>query len=208
MSVTALTGLAELTSSQSLGQNSDTSVTPQPVQPEAALTSALPTDSFTPSTQNGSTQATAQDAGLFEVSQLALSSATATVLSAQTVSPQATQNTASVRPVQTGANDTATVVVAATTAGVQNPAPPPIPAATPANGGSLGEPQALNSTLLGLGLSNSDVQYIDHIASSINNFDPAIYNNLVQQFQLQLAQQSATPVVASTPATRTKVTEP
>ncbi len=66
----------------------------------------------------------------------------------------------------------------------------------------------MNADSLGLGLSNSDVQYIDHIASSINNFDPAIYNNLVQQFQLQLAQQSAAPVVASTPATQTKVTEP
>jgi hypothetical protein len=208
MSVTALTSLAELTSNQSIGQNTDTSVAPQPVQPQAAHTSALPTDSFTPSTQNGSTQATAQDAGLFQVSQLALSSATANALSAQTVSPQSTQNTASVPAVQTGANDTATVVVAATTAGAQIPAPPPVPAATPANAGTLGEPQALNATLLGLGLTNSDVQYIDHIASSTNNFDPAIYNNLVQQFQLQLAQQSAAPVVANTPATETKVTAP
>lgn len=208
MSITALTSLAELASNQSLGQNPDTSAGAQSTQSPTPSASALPADSFTSSSQNGSTQATAQDAGLFQVSPLALSSATANILSAQSASPQTTQNAPPAQSVSSGVDSTPPNVLNATVANDQTPVAPTTPAPAAPNQGTLGEPQALNATLLGLGLSNSDIQYIDHIASSINNFDPAIYNNLVQQFQLQLAQQTAAAPAGNTPSPQTKVTEP
>ena len=48
---------------------------------------------------------------------------------------------------------------------------------------------ALNAGLPALGLSKVEVQEIDNLATQIQNFNPATYTNLVNQFEA-LAQQT------------------
>ena len=57
---------------------------------------AIVEDTFTPSTQSNSAQATAQDAGIFQVGQGALTAVTASILFART-NPNATHSGASAR---------------------------------------------------------------------------------------------------------------
>jgi hypothetical protein len=49
--------------------------------------------------------------------------------------------------------------------------------------------QALNASLPALGLSKVEIQEIDSLATQIQNFNPAAYTTLVNQFEA-LAQQS------------------
>ena len=49
----------------------------------------------------------------------------------------------------------------------------------------------MNSTLLAIGLSNSDIQDIDRIASFTKDFNPIVYNDLIQQFEADAGQQNA-----------------
>ena len=55
--------------------------------------------------------------------------------------------------------------------------------------------QALNAALPALGLSKEEIQEIDHLASQIQNFNPAAYTNLVNQFEAQAhpVEQQSTP---------------
>jgi hypothetical protein len=220
MAVTGVSNLAELISNEPLGQGQAPPDVTQSAKTQG-LGAAVPTqDSFTPSAQNNSAQATAQDAGLFQVSQFALSSATADVLTAQAAPPQPAQLALA------GTTDVATSQAAPPTAlNVQTPAPPapaPIPADTPALPTPVAAPQAtssaaaataitpgqlqsLNEHLLGLGLSNSDIQDIDRIASVAKNSNPAVYNDLIQQFEAQAAQQTALAAGGSHQAAQPKV---
>jgi hypothetical protein len=222
MAVTGVSNLSELVSNQSLGQGQEAAATVQPGQPAAAGATTLAEDTFTPSTQNNSTQATAQAAGLFQVSQSALANATADILSAQTASAPPAQN-----PVPASRAQTTTVVTApagqVTSPNVQTPAPaagapavavaqvttngantltpPPPPAAAPptappqANTGDAAtaaantqaELQSLNSELLAQGVNNSGVQEIDWVATLTKDYNPSVYNGLVQQFEAQPA---------------------
>jgi hypothetical protein len=55
--------------------------------------------------------------------------------------------------------------------------------------------QALNTALATLGLSKSDIQSLDRVASIIKDFNPVAYKNLA--FQLQTLAQQAAPQAAA-----------
>jgi hypothetical protein len=161
---------------------------------------------------------------LFQVSQSALSAATADILSAHTTSFQAAETLVPAQTLQAAVTSpTIAPAVSAittvegqtkdgqTTSNTTAPTPAPAPAPAPvgiANAGiaatvtTQGQ-QSLNVVLLALGLSNSDIQKIDLIAASINNFNPSLFTDLVQQFQAQ-AQQTAANAEPSQPATSAK----
>jgi hypothetical protein len=180
---------------------------------------ALAQDSFTPSSQNNSAQVTEQDVGLFQVSQFALGAATAEVLTTQAAGPQAPQDPAPAQAQQTGTADAAIVQAASTiTQNVQTPAAPAVPAAaapapptaSPAATAvaktaiTPGQLQSMNAELLGLGLTNSDIQTIDRLATVAQNFNPLVYNDLIQQFEAQAAQQTAPAAAGNQTAAQTK----
>jgi hypothetical protein len=150
-------------------------------------------DTFTPSAQNNFAQATAQDAGIFQVSQGALTAVTASNLFAQT-NPNAIQSAASARPASS---------LAASIGGTQPSTPqrvdlPAIPGqlfgpsplgqvspakAAPAATNEQAQIVALNAGLPALGLSKVEIQEIDRLASQIQNFNPATYTDLVNEFE-------------------------
>jgi hypothetical protein len=217
MAVTGVSNLAELISSQSAGQGQNATAGAQPLQPQGAGANAPSKDSFTPSSQNSSANVTPQDAGLFQVSQLALGAATAELLTTQTAAPQTPHITAPAQALQTGTANVATVQAATTlTQNVQTLAEPaapataaatPIPAAAPVATTTiaLGEPQTMNAELLGLGLNNSDIQIIDRLAAVARNFNPLVYNDLIQEFEAQAAQQAAPAAPGDQPAAPIKI---
>jgi hypothetical protein len=165
-------------------------------------------DTFTQSTHSNSAQAIAQDAGIFQVSQGALTAVTANILLAE-ATPNANLPDASAKESSgTAAN-----------AGNAHPAPPAntIP---PVNAGQLFPPppagqstaakatpasnvqvqiQALNAALPALGLSKVEIQEIDRLATLIQNFNPGAYTNLVNQFEA-LGKQATQPNAASAAA--------
>jgi hypothetical protein len=177
-----------------------------------AVNPVVTEDTFTPSGQTNSAQTTAQDAGIFQVSQGALTAAEANILFEQAASNGAPNGS----PAQTGSGTT-------TNAGTPQPG-----AATnsnaPANPGQLFAPDpaeqapaakavpttnvqekvlSLNASLPALGLSKVEIQEIDNIATQIQNFNPAAYAALVNQFEAlaqQATQQNA--ANASNPATQ------
>ena len=209
MAVTGVVNLTELISNQSLAQSQEAPAGAQAAQAESNVAATQAGDSFTPSTLTSSTQTTAQDAGLFQVSQYALTSATAEALTTQTTAPAAAQNPAPA-PAANVPSTTAAVVSQTTTLTTQTTAtvPPPEPVAAPAVAAppqtttnavapvpvnTQDQVQSLNTVLLGLGLSNSDIQDIDRIASVTNSYNPAFYGDLIQQFEAQAAQQTSVP---------------
>ena len=165
---------------------------------------SIPEDTFTPSAGNNSAQAAAQDAALFQIRHLAPTAITANALFA-IKSPDANQNGA---PAQAASAPTGN-------AGNEQPATATNSNA-PVNAGQLFPPssatqsapvkvapttnvqeqiQALNAALPALGLSKEEIQEIDHLASQIQNFNPAAYTNLVNQFEAQAhpVEQQSTP---------------
>ncbi len=193
MGVTGISSLAALISKQSLGQGQDTPVGTQTAPTQNASGAVLIEDVFTPSNQDLAAPVTAQDAGLFQVTQPALTQATAAILSGQT----ATDDT--ITP-QAAAPAPANLQAQVAAAG-----PPPIvilqaaPAANAnTNADTQAELQALNGVLIGFGLSFSDIQYIDLLATSAKVFNPTLYGDLVQHFEAQAAQQRAATAGVST----------
>lgn len=155
-------------------------------------------DNFTPSTRNSSAQAAAQDAGLFQVNQGTLTTV-ATNLLFELTSPGAANSGV---PAQAGsvtpANaDNVQAAPAANSNAAANPgqlfAPTrprqePAPKAAPST--NLQEKvQALNADLPALGLSKVEIQEIDTLATQIQNFNPAAYTAMINQFEA-LAQQA------------------
>lgn len=148
-------------------------------------------DTFTPSAQDPAVQ-NAQDAGIFQPSQRApLAQVTANPQFVSTApnpengapqTPLASTNSPAVnaQPAPANAsgnasnagNGTETAAASANSANVQS------------------EIQALNFALPELGLTTSQIEQIDRIASLINDFNPSAYSYLVNQFQAQ-ARQSA-----------------
>jgi hypothetical protein len=171
-----------------------------------AVNPVVTEDTFTPSGQSNSAQTAAQDAGIFQVSQGALTVVEANILFEQAASNGAPNGS----PAQTES-------VATTNAG--NPQPgAPANSNTPANTGPLFAPDPagqapapkavpttnvqekvliLNASLPALGLSKVEIQEIDTIATQIQNFNPAAYAVLVNQFEA-LAQQAAQQNAANT----------
>jgi hypothetical protein len=149
-------------------------------------------DTFTPSGQNNSERATAQDAGIFHVSQVALKDVTANI-----VFEQATPNTNQNGAPAPAAPSTTTNAGAPVEAGQQvagNPTAPAAPGAAASANVQI-QIQALNAALPALGLTTAEIQQIDRLASQAHNFNPAAYVNLVNQFEAlsqQAAQQSTT----------------
>ena len=145
-------------------------------EPGNAVNVAVTEDTFTPSTQNNS----AQDAGLFQVSQGALTAVTANILFEQTT-PNTEQNAA---PAQDASATTANASNAQPAAASNSNAPAhpgqlfaPTPAgqappakAVPATNVQE-QIQALNAALPALGLSKVEIQEIDTLASQIQNFN-------------------------------------
>jgi hypothetical protein len=153
---------------------------------------AVTEDTFVPSTQNNSGQATQQDAGLFQVSQGALSAATSRDLVAQASSTATPASNSSETAAIGTANANNAEPAAATDSNLPGTAGrlfPPSPAAL----GSAAKPvptpdqqagiQALNAALPALGLSKVEISEIDRIATQLGNFNPAAYTSLVNQFE-------------------------
>jgi hypothetical protein len=217
MAVTGVSNLAELISNQSPGQGQSAPGGALPIQSLGAGKPGPTQDSFTPSSQNNSAPVTAQDAGLFQASQFALGAATAELLTTQTAAPQTPHEIAPAQAIQTGTADVAIVQAASTlTQNVQTLAAPaapatamatPIPAAAPVATTAIapGELQSMNAELLGLGLNNNDIQIIDRVATVARNFDPLVYNDLIQQFEAQVAQQAAPAAAGNKPAAQIKI---
>jgi hypothetical protein len=142
-----------------------------------ASSAALPEDTFTSSTGAGSVSAVAQNASLFQLSQVALSTTEPTgpaqaVTTIQAVAPQPTTLNAQIT-VPSSVGGLSSQTDASTTTSPE------------------GQPQTLNSELLLRGLSNTDIQVIDRFASVNKNYDPTTYDNLIQEFQIQAAQQGS-----------------
>jgi hypothetical protein len=177
---------------------------------------AVAEDTFTPSTQNNSAPATPQDAGIFQVSQGALTAVTVSILFAQT-NPNATQGGAQTPAAASIATNGGTEQPAA----APNPSPPVIPGQlfVPAPAGQAPAVQAapttneqakilaLNAGLPALGLSKVEIQEIDRLAARIQNFNPATYTSLVNQFKA-LAQQETQQGAANPAASASTVGSP
>lgn len=162
-------------------------------------------DTFTPSGQSNSAQTAAQDAGIFQVSQGALTAVEANILFEQAAANGAT-------------NGSPGQIASGTAPNAGNPQPgAPANSNAPPNPGPLfapdfvGQPPApravpttnvqekiliLNASLPALGLSKVEIQEIDNIATQIQNFNPAAYTALVNQFEA-LAQQATQQNTAS-----------
>jgi len=173
----------------------------------SATNVALAEDTFTP-TQSNSAQATAQDAGIFQVGQGALTAVAASILFART-NPNAAQSAGSAQGAPAKAANPGNAQPAAAP-NVNTPVipgqifgPNPSGQALPAKQAPTTNVQAqilaLNSQLPALGLSKVEIQEIDNLATQIQNFNPGTYTNLVNQFEA-LAQQATQPDAANTAA--------
>jgi hypothetical protein len=149
-------------------------------------TEARTEDTFTPSTADtNSTQLTAQDLGIFQESQVALTDVTANILFGQPAS-NSNQNGATESAALLKTPDAGTVHTTAASSGS-----PAESVSGPAAAADVQvKLQALNTGLPALGLTYAEIQQIDRIASLIHDFNPAAFTNLVNQFEA-LTQQSA-----------------
>jgi hypothetical protein len=127
----------------------------------ATNANALPEDRFTPSAQQNSDQTAAQQAGLFQIAQFPTQSVAVNIISQTQPAPPQTPQIA------------ARATTVTTAVSVQD------------------KLQALNTALATLGLSKSDIQSLDQVASIIKDFNPVAYKNLA--FQLQTLTQQAAP---------------
>jgi len=173
-------------------------------------------DTFTPSGQSNFAQATAQDAGLFQVGPAALAAITPNILFVQAASNGAPNGS----PAQTASGTTTNAGNAQPGAAANSNAPAnpgqlfapdpagqaPAPKAVPTT--NVQEKiQILNASLPALGLSKVEIQEIDSIATQIQNFNPAAYTTLVNQFEA-LAQQATQQNTANANNPATQYTTP
>jgi hypothetical protein len=173
-------------------------------------------DTFTPSGQSNFAQATAQDAGLFQVGPASLAAITPNILFVQAASNGAPNESPAPSPSGTTTNVGKPQPVGATNSNApanpgqlfapdpagQAPAPKAVPTTNVQE-----KIQILNASLPALGLSKVEIQEIDSIATQIQNFNPAAYTNLVNQYEAlahQATQQSTANGApnASNPATQ------
>lgn len=196
MALTNIVNIVQSLTKQSLAQGSEN---PPPAQLTANTTSsrlaALIQDSFTPSNPANSTQGAAQEAGLFQVSQVSLAVAAAGTLALQAAPPQANENAAASQAAPAAATNVSAIlpVTAADLAA---------PSQTVSVANTQNQILAFNQALAAIGLNNNDIEKLDQIATLVNLFSPTAFNDLIRQFQV-LAQQAAqlTAVNASGPST-------
>jgi hypothetical protein len=66
------------------------------------------------------------------------------------------------------------------------------------------ELQALNRVLVGLGLTNSNIEQIDRVATLTKLYSPRLYTDLVEQIKAQAALQANLALAEDKPATQPK----
>jgi hypothetical protein len=199
MAVEGIGNLVQNLASQLFGQSQDTPAAAPPA-PVAPVVAPVAEDTFTPSSQNGSAQTAAQEAGIFQVPAGILPPVTANIVIGQANS-SANQNGAPAPAVAgagsnsggpqtaSAANPSATANPTQHAAGTQSSAAASVDVQS--------KIQALNAALPALGLTNEQIQQIDRIASLVQDFNPGAYVNLVNQFEA-LAQQHASQQSAAT----------
>lgn len=147
-------------------------------------------DQFTPSTQNGQAQSSAQAAGLFTVPQTPLFSAAAGSLIGQ--SPTSSSNQiAAENSASSGANQSTIVTAVA--------APTPTIPPTIDSTYTQQELQPLNEELTSLGLSQQEIQQLDEIATITNDFSPVAFTAQAYQMK-ELALQNSQPASSAASA--------
>jgi hypothetical protein len=191
MPVESITNLIQNISDQLSGQTQNNSVQKNFLGQAAPVTAAVAEDTFTSSTQNGSAQTAAQDVGLFQF-------APGTLTAIQTNS---TGQTAVGAPAIASSSQAGATTETGTN-GIPGQSATGSPAAQSAASGASAaniqlQIQSLNASLPALGLTNTEINQIDRIASLVQNFNPAAYANLVSQFEA-LAQNSGSSTSAST----------
>jgi hypothetical protein len=176
---------------------------------ENAGSVAITEDTSTPSSQNTSAQSPAQAAGIFQLSQRALSS-----VEANLPSQRATGNARTIGPpgpAEPGGQQQAAALNAnSPTYRGQLFAPKPpgrTPASVPATANVQVQIQARNAALPALGLSKVEIQKIDSLAGQVQNFNPAAYTNRVNQCEA-LAKQSKQHGAPDPPANASNIGTP
>jgi hypothetical protein len=206
MAVEGIGSLVQILADQFSGQPGNSPAGANVPASGNAVNPVVTEDTFTPSGQSNSAQTTAQDAGIFQVSQRAL-----TVVEANILFEQAASNgTPNGFPAPISSGTTTSAGDPQPGAAANSNAPPnPGPLFSPDPAGQAPAPKAvpttnvqekvliLNASLPALGLSKVEIQEIDTIATQIQNFNPAAYTALVNQFEA-LAQQAAQQNAANT----------
>jgi hypothetical protein len=183
MPVENISGLSQNLSDRLVGQAQNSNVQKGLLGIASPVTPAVIEDTFTPSAQNNSAIAPAQDAGLF---QFAPGTLTANQNNA------AATPTHGALPLLSPGQATATTKPNTDGPAAQSPANPATGQATSNVASSAHlqlQIQSLNAALPALGLTNTEINQIDRIAALVQNFNPAAYANLVSQFEA-LAQNS------------------
>jgi hypothetical protein len=203
MPVENITGLVQNLSDQLFGQTQSNNVQKSLLGIASPVTPAVAEDTFTPSTQNSAAQGLAQDAGFFQ-----FAPGTFTANQNNATGPATHGAIPLLGPPQTSAT---TKTGANTSTGQsQTEIPAGQAASSAASSANLQlQIQSLNAALPALGLTNTEINQIDRIASLVQNFNPAAYANLVSQFEA-LAQKAApstsansTPLPSANSATNT-----
>jgi len=206
MSVESISSIVQTLSDQTFGQTQGTPVATSASQTAPVASAVLAEDTFTPSTQDGSALPTAQDAGIFQLAPGTLTALNPNFPFAPTTQ-LANQNGAAVQSAPAGtAGAGAPQSPGAAKTGVTANAEQQTantPTAHAASGAAATtnlqlQIQTLNAALPALGLTNSEINQIDRIASLVQNFNPAAYASLVNQFEA-LAQPPESPNPVNSP---------
>lgn len=204
MAVEGITNLVNNLSNQLFRQPPEASAATAPGAP-AVPNPAVAEDTFTHLPPSDSPQGTAQDAGIFQISQGALGAASANILFGQQDSGTATNASATSQNASASSAPQAAVSgTASSEGGPVQPNPRNGTAGQTATNAAAGaanvqiQLQSLNAALPALGLTNEEIQQIDRIASLVQDFNPAAYANLINQFEA-LAQQAVeqSPVISA-----------
>ncbi len=205
MLVESISSLVQTFSDRIFGQAQDAQGATNTSQTAPGANAALSEDTFTPSNQDGSAQATTQDAGIFQLAPGKLAALSPNVQFAPTTQ-LANQNGAPVQaaPVGTAQAGATKSSDATKTGGPANAEQksadtPSTQAASSAAAANVQlQIQSLNAALPALGLTNTEINQIDRIAALVQNFNPAAYASLVTQFEA-LAQPAVPPNPVNSP---------
>jgi hypothetical protein len=203
MALVGIVNLAERLLNQTLSQGQETQASAKPAkaagdndQDKQVKTE----DQFTPSAKNTPASTTAQEAGLFSVTQFTLFSAAADFLLAQTATPAATtaklQTSNATAQTTAEANTNTSVPTTTQTAATTSPATTAAITTTNTTPSTQEQLQSLNASLAALGLSRADITVIDRVASLIKDFNPTAFTDLVHQ--LEALARAATQQTATT----------
>lgn len=199
MALTSIVNIVQNLARESLGQGTDSQQGAQAaVSSNNSGLTTLIQDIFTPSNPQNSSLGAAQEAGLFQVSQLALVAAATGTLALQSTPPQTDVNPAPAPVAASNVN----VILPVSTANSNGLASAVAPAQTAPPAGTQGQILAFNQALTALGLNSNDIEKLDQIATLVNLFSPTAFNDLIRQFQA-LAQQAAQLSAVNAPASST-----